>query len=519
MAVTASLVGFEQSGTNVTFGTVAGDTAILIACLDTSGDNNTLSCTWDTGLGANQAMTRIRSALSGDGNKITLFGLVNPSIVTNASVVITGWSGDGILTSNFLSFQGTITTTTAACFTNSASNTGASNSLSITITSAVGDLVAAAFEAGFPGVTSTNGTEWFPSSAGPWTGSYAIGAASVTLTAAIGGAPNWASIGVNVVQGVVRPNALSDWPVPRRRAVPLQHWQQSLRLPSWTPPPPLPPHQYDWPVPKGPQARLRAPVDWVTGSTWQVTQPLPTLPARTFDWPNPRGPLYRVEDFQLSYVQIAVLPPPLFPATYQFDWPNPTLRKPPAVVDWLQSATWLLSQPPPSLPAGRQLDWPNPTRAQPPVVVDWLAWSQSIQNQPPLIPFDWPNPRGPKYPVWDWISAAFPVNQPLPTRIVGRLQDWPNPLLRATPIVRDWVVGSTRTVTAPSPVMPMARPRDWPNPRGANPNQGLGRINVSVMFTESPPQGPTETLKNLSGRVRFLENEVGRVRWLKRLKL
>lgn len=548
MAVTASLVGFEQTGTSVTFGTVAGDTAILIACLDTSGDNNTLSCTWDTGLGANQAMTRLGSVLGADGNKITFFGLVNPSIVVNASVVITGWSGSGVLANNFLSFQGTLTTTTAACFTNLASNTGTSNTPSVTVTSAVGNLVAAAFEAANPGVASTNGTEWFPSSNGG-TGSYATGASSVTLTATIGGSPTWAAIGVNVVQGVAAgtPKALYDWPNPRRQIIRRQDWQKSFQLPLQQV---LPPRQTEWPVPKkwpyravghiDPlkvsllsgykpfnqtewplPTRAKPPLiqDWnQTGQALATAVPLIRNPAFN-DWFNPWGPLRRVEDYQASYVSIATIPPPdLTAQTRQLDWPNPTLRKPPVVVDWQQSSTWLLSQPLPELPTGRQLDWPLPIRSRLPVVQDWL--NATYLFQPALLSFDWPNPsRGPRRNPPDWVTGStMQLTAPLPTLTSGRQRDWPLPTRARAPVVRDWVVGSTRTVTAPPPVMPMARPRDWPNPRGAKPNQGLGRINNTVGFSLVPPQAPTETLVNLSGRVRFLENEVGRVRWLKRLK-
>ena len=92
-----------------------------------------------------------------------------------------------------------------------------------------------------------------------------------------------------------------------------------------------------------------------------------------------------------------------------------------------------------------------------------------------------------------------------------------NPVRARLPVVRDWVVGSTRTVTAPPPTLPASRQRDWPNPRGAKPNQPLSFTLGIIQYVIIPPQGPSETLKNLSGRMRYLKNEVGRVRYLKKL--
>lgn len=203
---------------------------------------------------------------------------------------------------------------------------------------------------------------------------------------------------------------------------------------------------------------------------------------------------------------------------FQTDWPNPVRRKQAAVTQltWTDAFKLPLQQ---VLPP-HQTDWPVP--AGPRRVIDLLTCvipptltDNIIPDNPLIMQYDWPNPRGPLRAVdlLSWIQPLTPSAMLfVPTKGINQY-DWPNPRAprRGNP---DWVVGSTLIITAPAPVMSRARNRDWPNPRGARRSASFLSFNSVPMPPEPAVPSPEEMLVNLSGRVRFLKNEVVKTRFL-----
>jgi len=233
-----------------------------------------------------------------------------------------------------------------------------------------------------------------------------------------------------------------------------------------------PANQSEWVNPRGPDIRRQ---DWIY--PFKMPSLAPAVPTQK-DWPNPRGHLYRA----VGHLDSFKLPLQGTLSLNQEDWPNPPRAARPVVVDWIAGSTWLLTIPPPPLPASRQLDWPNP--------------------------------RGTLKPVSDWSQRSCLIPAPV-LSITARQTAWPNPTLRRLSLP-DWVVGSTRLLTAPPPVVPAGRMRDWPVPRGPRSSIRLGEATSVITYIIRPPSGPREMLDNKTGRARFLQNEVVRIRWLAR---
>ncbi len=201
---------------------------------------------------------------------------------------------------------------------------------------------------------------------------------------------------------------------------------------------------------------------------------------------------------------------------FQVDWPNPVWRKQDVVTQltWTDSFKLPLQQ---ELPP-HQTDWPNPRGPIPAsALITWL--NPALFTVPPEIPnimqYDWPNPKGPVWPVdlRTWLQGLTPSAMLfVPTKAPSQT-DWPNPRAprRSNP---DWVIGSTRIITAPAPVISSARNRDFPNPRGPI----RSALFLSFTSVPMPPEPavpmPEEMLDNRTGRVRFLKNEVSRTRFL-----
>lgn len=544
--------GTEVLDSSLTVGT-GSNRALVVAVLFTGADpGSPTSVIWDV-FGAAQSMTLLDTIDSSSFSvsispiSMRLYGLVAP-VSGNHILAINTFNSCGI-DGIAVSFTGVLQTGGTDTFANAGHATATSASASVTIASATGDMLVGQYLANtFSAISAYNGTELYTSfiNAGANGANYASGASSVAMTATLTGSLLWAAQAVNIVAaggGGGAPFSQDDWPNPRRQIIRRQDWQKSFQLPLQQV---LPPRQTDWPVPKkwlyravGHADSFKLPLQQVlppTQKDWpnptRARPPLvqdelqaslalaanaPIIANPGFNlWFNPWGPARPVTDYQWSFITIATAPPPALPSR-QLDWPNPTRAKPPVVVDWVVGSTGVLSAPPPPLPVTYQFDWPNPQRGRPPLVQGWLSPVQMAQ--PAVRPFDWPNPQQPRYLVRDWVAGSTRIlTAPLPSLTASRQLDWPNPTRARRSIVRDWVVGSTRILTAPLPVIPPGRGmRDWPVPRGAKTNQSLGRINVSIGFILTPPQGPREVLANRSGRVRFLKNEVGRVRWVTKL--
>jgi hypothetical protein len=553
---TEFFVGFDTEVLDSSLTVGAGSNrALVVAVLFSAADPGTTSVIWDV-FGTAQNMTLLdqfdSSSFTGTFGSapisLRLYGLVAPTSGNNILAIdtVNNCQIDGIA----VSFTGVLQTGGTDTFANAGHATGTSASASVTIASATGDMLVGQYIINaFSNISAYNGTELYSSffNVSANGANRAPGAASVAMTATLGSSTLWGAQAVNIVAvagGGGTPFSQDDWPVPRGQVVRRQDWQKSFPLPLQQT---LPPRQTDWPVPKKWSYRAVGHTDSFKLPLQQVMPPRQTewpLPTRAkpplvqdefqiglglfttvpivvnpgfASWFNPWGPQRPVADYQWSFTATGTLPPPAFPTVYQFDWPNPTRAKPPVVVDWQQSSTWIASQPPPTLPASRQLDWPNPPRGRPPLVLDWINLARFLSPPPSLAQVDWPNPQQPRYLVRDWMWRSWaPLTPPAPLT-TSRQPDWPLPMRRKPPVVRDWVMGSTWVMTQPLPVIPMSRLRDWPVPRGAKPNQSLGRINNSIGFILTPPQAPRETLANRSGRVRWLKNEVGRVRWVSKM--
>lgn len=167
-------------------------------------------------------------------------------------------------------------------------------------------------------------------------------------------------------------------------------------------------------------------------------------------------------------------------------WPLPPPGRRPNPQDWMWGSTWLVTQPPPPPPPPTNHDWPVPRGPR--------YGNQDFSNQVLRIPapvldlsarqYDWPlPPRGPRRNPQDFSNPIFRGVAPT-LSIQARQNSWPLPGIRRAGAPQDWIAGSTRILT----IVP---------PPG--------------------PSGPRETLKNETGRIRMLKNEVRRTLVLRRL--
>jgi hypothetical protein len=202
---------------------------------------------------------------------------------------------------------------------------------------------------------------------------------------------------------------------------------------------------------------------------------------------------------------------------FQTDWPNPVRAKEAVVTQltWTDSFKLPLQQ---DLPP-HQTDWPVPTG--PRRALDLITWvNPALFSVPPEVPnvmnYDWPNPRASGWPIdlRTWLQPLTPSAMAFVPELGRNQYNWPNPPLGRPPSTPYWTFSSTRLATAPPAEMPMARPRDWPNPRGPQ----HGNVLLSFHSVPMPPTpgvpSPADMLVNLSGRVRYLKNEVSRTRFL-----
>ncbi len=201
---------------------------------------------------------------------------------------------------------------------------------------------------------------------------------------------------------------------------------------------------------------------------------------------------------------------------FQTDWPNPVRSKQAAVTQqtWTDSFKLPLQQ---VLPP-RQTDWPVP--AGPRRGIDLITWlNPALFTVPPEIPnvmnYDWPNPRAPGWPVdlRTWLQPLTPSAMVFVPEKAPNQTDWPNPRSPRRGN-QDWVAGSTWVISQPAPVLSSARNRDWPNPRGPRRGNALLSFHSVPMPPAPSVPSPADMVVNLSGRVRYVNNEVRRTRFL-----
>ncbi len=186
--------------TNLTVGT--GANRALVVTLAFSNQAITgLTVTWDNG-GTNQACTLIGAINSGGINgRAVLYGLVAPT--SGAKTLHVAWTGSTSVTVSAVAYTGVDQTggTTSFAHFNSASASSGS-SVSVTITSAVGNAVVASQAIGNTTFTSVNNTQVYIDNSpavGSAAANRAVGAATVTMTGALPTSDDWAIVGVDIV--------------------------------------------------------------------------------------------------------------------------------------------------------------------------------------------------------------------------------------------------------------------------------------------------------------------------------
>lgn len=236
-------------------------------------------------------------------------------------------------------------------------------------------------------------------------------------------------------------------------------------------------------------------------------------------WENPRGPQYPsilrtyTDSFNLPMQQ--VLPP------RQTDWPVPIGPQFPIVL-----RTWIkYSLPTEPLPKNTAYyDWPVPIGPQYPISLrTWIdSFKLGLQSILPENQYSWPNPSlGSPFPIVlrTHVKTSLPI--PIPAPPQQNPPPFPTtfntalPTLARRPVVSllTWTWSDVRYIGTGQP----HRQRDWPNPVRAKPDPNRYIMTVAGNKPQYPPTpaGPaTQMLGRLEPRVRYLKNEVGRVRFL-----
>lgn len=303
----------------------------------------------------------------------------------------------------------------------------------------------------------------------------------------------------------------------------VQDWWDYIIPWALAPPPGTPTFQTDWPLPT--RSAARNPQDFVAGSNFLPQPPVPppvdpTVQPGWDEWFNPWGPKYPVVDWIFS-TPIALTATAAVTVTPRAPVQTPLYAARRAPQDWVFS---------------------SPLTLQPVV-----AAAQPFPNR------DWPNPRGPRYPVFDWIqSTPIALSAPIVVAVVPRAPLYTR--LYAPPRnPQDFIQGTNFALTFVAPVKPPVC-LDWPNPsRGPRRNPQdfirayyqppqppvivndpatiewynpwgpkypvrdwvLSSPHVLITPPIIPPAGPGEVIKNEIRRVREAKNYTGRIRFLK----
>ncbi len=159
-----------------------------------------MTANWDA-VGTNQSLTLLGTG-TGSPNTLQVFVLGLRSPTAGAKHFDLAWTGSSQVAVSAISLYNVAQANDAAAFTGFASS-GAATPLSLSVTSAAGDMVFAGYGCA-TNFTSTNNTQWFIDNTGNnWASAanYATGAGTVTLTGSPGHATQGVAAGINVHAG------------------------------------------------------------------------------------------------------------------------------------------------------------------------------------------------------------------------------------------------------------------------------------------------------------------------------
>lgn len=240
----------------------------------------------------------------------------------------------------------------------------------------------------------------------------------------------------------------------------------------------------EWFNPAGPARRN--PQDWIAGSTRLLTQPAvqAVLPPRQANWSNPSGARQHIAWQSWSdRLIVDILPPPA-----NYDWPNPRDRQR-GPQDFIKATPCTLTAVPAVPPPNAQRDWPVPRAAR----------------------------RNPQ----DWIQASNPSFLSAATAQLRSPILWrKKPSIDTTAALSTLLGSNVALLQVVAP--PVISQRDWPLPPYAplqNPQDFIGSVNDVLYYPAAPPvppvYDPDNTLENEIRRLRNLKNKSGRIRYLK----
>ncbi len=333
------------------------------------------------------------------------------------------------------------------------------------------------------------------------------------------------------------PYLQTDWPVPRgyQHPVSLRTWTDSFKLPLTTVRAPY--LQADWPVPKAAKGVLQdfcppvplpiqtaVAVVYTLSSSAEVSGPefridqnyvratrlgspitvLTTVSGTPFaqkDWPNPRG-IRNPQDWQLRTPPqlLATIKPPYT----QFDWPVPRGAKP-GVQDWVTGASLALATV--DLSPATEISWPSFTQDRTSVWATALGSPRLLfvpVVSPATIVFDWPNPRGPIFPIslrtWS-DSFKLPLTTVRPPSIQ---RDWPVPKGHGP---RQSFTQVALTIATFVPPTPPPSQKNWPNPLPYPPLKITYEFPASQNFWPPTPPIPPP-IPTVLPRAKFIKASV-----------
>lgn len=293
-----TVIGTSITHNNLTVGS-GTNRALIVMLILTSTSAGTPTVTWDSG-GTNQACTLITGAskaITGVGI-VSLYGLLSPTS-GNKTLNATWTNSSGAYIAG-VSYTGVDQTGVSTSFPHGTSASGIGSSFGVTVTSAVGNAVAAAHAFGSSSfdIVSVNNTQVFLdtslSGSSDGAANRAAGASTVALSGAANGGDAWISVGTDILATVATttPPINYDWPYPGGHILQTRY---SSFLRSWTlnlvdstlagqdriygaPGEGVP--NYDWPLPG-------RPFQFNRGFSLQF-QPQFLRPFAQYDWPNPR---------------------------------------------------------------------------------------------------------------------------------------------------------------------------------------------------------------------------------------
>jgi len=206
-AVTAASTMHLDSGHHIfdnafTIGSGANRALLMLMAMP-SNDLPILTCTW-----GGVSLTQLAIASNGFDAVTYIYGLLNPA--SGANIIDATWTNNVACGACAISFTGVEQSSLVAAFTGAQNNSGASGTLSTTVTSAVGDMVVATFGCPFVTLTPNNTVlaNYLALSGFSGAQNRAAGAASVVMSATQSGAQPWSESAINVHAAATPPGAL-----------------------------------------------------------------------------------------------------------------------------------------------------------------------------------------------------------------------------------------------------------------------------------------------------------------------